>query len=83
MTILLDGPESLLLGTLFGRDDHKARKEELVALLAAGETGYSAHRLEALVSRLRAKVPGRCGLKLPLVSDYGKGYAFMEHARLL
>ena len=83
VTILLNGPECLLLGALFGWDERKARKEDLVALLAANEAGYSAHRLEALVSRLRAKVLGRCGLKLPLVSDYGKGYAFREHARLL
>ena len=39
--------------------------------------------LEALVSRLRAKATASCGLKLPLVSDYGKGYAFMESGRLL
>ena len=45
-----------------------------MALLAAREAGYSAHRFEALVNRLRAKVFGRCGLKLPLVSAYGTGY---------
>ena len=54
-----------------------------MALLAAREAGYSVHRFEALVNRLRAKVLGRCGLKLPLVSDYGKGYAFIEHGRLV
>ena len=83
VSMLLNAPEALLLGTLFGRPDRKVRKDELVMLLAAREAGYSSHRLEALVSRLRAKATASCGLKLPLVSDYGKGYAFMESGRLL
>lgn len=45
-----------------------------MALLAAREAGYSVHRFEALLNRLRAKVLGRCGLKLPPVLDYGTGY---------
>jgi DNA-binding response OmpR family regulator len=83
VNVLLSSPETLLLGTLFARSDRKVRKEELVVLLAADEDGYSSHRLEALVSRLRAKVATRSGLKFPLVSEYGKGYAFMEHGRLV
>jgi len=83
ISMILNGPESVLLGTLFRSADRTARKEDLMALLASEDEGYSLHRLEALVSRLRAKATTRCGLKLPLVSNYGKGYAFIEHGRLV
>ncbi|GLT21847.1 hypothetical protein GCM10007933_13010 [Zoogloea oryzae] len=83
ISMILNGPESMLLGALFRSADRTARKEDLMALLASEDEGYSLHRLEALVSRLRAKAATRCGLKLPLVSNYGKGYAFIEHGRLV
>ena len=83
VSMILNGPESMLLHALFRSHDRTARKEELLTLLASEDEGYSLHRLEALVSRLRAKTMNRCGLKLPLVSNYGKGYAFIEHGRLV
>ena len=42
----------------------------------------SAHRREALISRLRRKVGDKVGLKLPLRSAYGRGYEFSGHVQL-
>ncbi len=82
-TFLLNVGETRFLAALFADPERHARKDDLVALLAGDEPDYSAHRLEAMVSRLRSKAQSRCGLRLPVVSDYGRGYTFTEYARLL
>lgn len=82
-TFLLNVGETRFLAALFSDPERHARKDDLVAMLARDEPDYSAHRLEAMVSRLRSKAQSRCGLRLPVVSDYGRGYTFAEYARLL
>jgi DNA-binding response OmpR family regulator len=79
----LNALETLLLQTLFGHPERIAGRDDLVTLLAAEAPGYSMPRLEALVSRLRAKATGKCAMKLPLVSSYGRGYRFDGHVRML
>ncbi len=75
--------EHCLLQTLFGDPERRVSRTALVAALASVTPGYTEARLEALVSRLRAKVVVKCGLKLPLVSSYGHGYRFNGYVRVL
>lgn len=82
-SVRLNALETQLLQTLFGHPGRKASREELVALLGVEAPGYSMPRLEALVSRLRAKAAEKCAMKLPLVSSYGRGYRFDAHVRIL
>ena len=51
--------------------------------LAADGLPMTAARLEALVSRLRAKVVAAGGHRLPLATSYGRGYRFTAHAQVL
>lgn len=84
VSVILNDAECQLLNLLFNSADRFARKGELLAGLATEDAEeYAPHRLEALVSRLRTKVSNRCGLKLPLLASYGKGYAFGEPGRLV
>jgi DNA-binding response OmpR family regulator len=81
--VLLSASEVLVMQTLFGSDGRFASREELIGRLdGAADTG-SAHRLEALISRLRRKVADKVGLKLPLISAYGRGYEFAAHIQLV
>lgn len=75
--------EHCLLRTLFGDPERRVSRGTLVAELTAVTPGYTEARLEALVSRLRAKAAVKCGMKLPLVSSYGHGYRFNGHVRIL
>lgn len=79
----LNALETRLLESLFAHPGHIAGRDDLVAILAAEAPGYSKPRLEALVSRLRAKAAARCAMKLPLVSSYGRGYRFDGHVRMV
>lgn len=81
--LILNAGEVTLLAALFGSPDQRARKDDLITLLGQSEPDYTAHRLEVLVSRLRSKVQSRCGLKLPIVSEYGRGYTFAAPGRVL
>lgn len=82
-SIVLNLPEHGLLQTLFSHPERRVGRALLVAGLAVAAPGYTEARLESLVSRLRAKVAAKCGMKLPLVSSYGHGYRFNGHVRLL
>jgi DNA-binding response OmpR family regulator len=75
--------EHCLLLTLFGDTERLASRAALLAVLASVTPGYTEARLEALVSRLRAKAVMKCGMKLPLVSSYGHGYRFNGYVRVL
>lgn len=75
-SVVITSLEHCLLRTLFSSVDRRAGRSMLVATLAEAAPGYTEARLEALVSRLRAKVLRKCGLRLPLVSSYGHGYRF-------
>lgn len=79
----LNALETRLLQTLFGCPERMASRDDLVVMLDSEAPGYSMARLEALVSRLRAKAARKCGMKLPLVSSYGRGYRFDGHGRTL
>lgn len=83
LSATLNALETLLLQTLFGHPERMASRDDLVVMLAGEAPGYSMPRLEALVSRLRAKAVGKCAMKLPLVSSYGRGYRFDGHVRML
>ena len=82
-SVRLNALETRLLESLFAHPGHVAGRDDLVAILAGEAPGYSKPRLEAMVSRLRAKAAGRCAMKLPLVSSYGRGYRFDGHVRML
>lgn len=72
--VLLTAAEYALLATLMRNSQRFATREELIAGTDTCQDARSAHRLEALISRLRRKVSDKCGLKLPLLSAYGRGY---------
>lgn len=81
--VLLSASEVLVVQTLFGSDGRFASREELIGRLDGAADPGSAHRLEALISRLRRKVADKAGLKLPLISAYGRGYEFAAHIQLV
>lgn len=82
-SVVITSLEHCLLRTLFSGVDRRVGRSVLVARLAEAAPGYTEARLEALVSRLRAKVVRKCGLRLPLVSSYGHGYRFDGYFSLL
>ena len=82
VAVLLSAAELLVLKLLFGSEQRFASRESLIEQLDGTADAGSAHRLEALISRLRRKVGDKVGLKLPLRSAYGRGYEFSGHAQL-
>lgn len=80
--VRLTAAEARLVGHLFSHPDRRASRDQLCAAMAASEE-YDANRLEATVSRLRRKLADKVGWKLPIVSEYGQGYAFTGEAVLL
>jgi len=82
VAVLLSASELAVLKTLFGNEQRVASREELIVQVDGIFDAGSAHRLEALISRLRRKVGDKTGLKLPLRSAYGRGYEFSGHVQL-
>ena len=82
VAVLLSASEVLVLKTLFASDQRFAAREALIDQVDGVADAGSAHRLEALISRLRRKVGDKVGLKLPLRSAYGRGYEFSGHVQL-
>ena len=80
VAVLLSVGETTVLKVLFGSAQRFASREELIEQIDGVADAGSAHRLEALISRLRRKVGDKVGLKLPLRSAYGRGYEFAGHA---
>lgn len=78
----LTAMEARLVGYLFTQPERRASREQLFAAMSGGEA-YDAGRLEATVSRLRRKLADKGGWKLPLVPEYGQGYAFTGASLLL
>ncbi|MDD5297602.1 MAG: response regulator [Rhodocyclaceae bacterium] len=62
---------------------HHASREHLIATLADTHGAYDGPRLEALISRLRRKSTEKCGMKLPILSEYGRGYSFAARIQIL
>ena len=81
VAVLLSASELTVLKTLFGSEQRFASREALIEQVDGAADAGSAHRLEALISRLRRKVGDKVGLKLPLRSAYGRGYEFAGHVQ--
>lgn len=79
--ILLTANESTILERLFSASAQTASRAELMTLLDSAADAGGDHRLEALISCLRRKVQDKAGIKLPLISDYGRGYRFSAQAQ--
>lgn len=81
VAVLLSVSELTVLNTLFCSVQRFASRDDLIAKIDGSADSGSAHRLEALISRLRRKVGDKVGLKLPLRSAYGRGYEFAGHVQ--
>lgn len=81
VAVLLSLNEHTLLKTLWLSDRRFATRDVLVERIDGVHDAGSAHRLEALVSRLRRKIHDKVGIKLPLRSEYGRGYSFAGHVQ--
>ena len=79
----LSAAEATLVQTLFSRPGGQASREHLRSGLQDLPGAYDERRLEALISRLRRKARERCGVKLPLQSEYGRGYSFVGHVQVV
>lgn len=81
--VSLSQGECLLLQLLFSRSDRFIERQDLLAAFASRSIDMNGPRLETLVSRLRSKVYGESGLRLPIRAWYGRGYSFTAHAALV
>lgn len=81
IAVLLSASELAVLNTLFRSEQRFASRESLIEQIDGIFDAGSAHRLEALISRLRRKIGDKVGLKLPLRSAYGRGYEFAGHVQ--
>ena len=81
VAVLLSTTEFVVLKVLFGSEQRFASRELLIEQVDGTADAGSAHRLEALISRLRRKVGDKVGLRLPLRSAYGRGYEFSGHVQ--
>ena len=75
--------ECVLLAALGSQPGLPMERPALFDLFAARGLPMSGARLEALVSRLRAKVVAAGAHRLPLAASYGRGYTFTAHAQVL
>ncbi len=76
----LSAAECMALESILSAPQQATPRATLLRVLDIELSSTSAHRLEALVSRLRKKVLEKTGLQLPIQSMYGKGYTFSDHA---
>lgn len=83
IAVRLTAAETALVRQLFTHPGGHASREELIAVLQGLPGTYDSRRLEALISRLRRKTREKCGVKLPLQSEYGRGYSFAGHVLTL
>jgi DNA-binding response OmpR family regulator len=79
----LSQAECLLLALLFSQTDRFIGRQDLLAAFASKSIDMNGPRLETLVSRLRNKVYGDSGARLPIRAWYGRGYTFTAHADLI
>jgi len=66
--------ERSLCAALFERPGELVSRELLIEAIAGNADDFDAHRLDAMVYRLRSKVRRRCGADLPLTVVHGRGY---------
>lgn len=79
----LSALEVSLMQHLVAHPGHHASREHLISALASNHGPYDGPRLEALISRLRRKSADKCGVKLPILSEYGRGYSFAARIQIL
>lgn len=76
VTTSVSAMESAVLQTIAAHPEHHATREQLMTTLTGMPGTQDGSRLEALISRLRRKTLNNCSLKLPIRSEYGRGYSF-------
>ena len=75
--------EAMLLAELFRSPQQLATREAIFKVFELAGSPMTGPSLEVMVSRLRKKVLDRTGQAFPLISNYGEGYVFGGHSRLL
>ncbi len=75
--------ESQLIRCLFSRKREVVSREELLVALSRPQLESFRRNLDVTISRLRKKVEGLCGVRLPLASARGHGYVFNAAADVL
>ncbi len=83
ISIPVTSHELILLECLMGEAEKIFAKNDLLELFGADTAEADFHRIEVLVSRLRAKVLQISGLRLPLRSVFGKGMTFIGGPEVL
>ncbi len=76
--VMLAANETQLLRRLVGRAGDVCSHAELGAALGILPEELDKHRLEVIISRLRAKTLRQTGLRLPLQSSRGAGYCWVD-----
>lgn len=74
--------ERSLCSALFERPGALVSRDSLIEAIAGNADDFDAHRLDAMVYRLRSKVRKRCGADLPLTVVHGRGYMLDPVGRL-
>lgn len=80
--VMLAANESQLLRRLVRRAGEVCSHAELGAALGILPDELDKHRLEVIISRLRAKTLRQTGLRLPLQSSRGAGYCWIDSPEL-
>jgi DNA-binding response OmpR family regulator len=75
--------ETLLLSELFRSTQQLASRDAIFQMFKQLGSPMTGPSLEVMVSRLRKKVVERTSYQLPLQSNYGEGYVFGGHSRLV
>lgn len=83
IAIDLTSYEMILLEHLMTAAEKVFLKTDLLELFWPGSPEADFHRIEVLVSRLRAKISKMSGLRLPIRSVFGKGMAFIGTPEVL
>ncbi len=77
-TLLLTSSEQCLLQTLMARRGEACSHAELGSALCWQNEEFDKHRLEVIISRLRAKIERQCGQRLPLQTERNFGYRLLR-----
>lgn len=78
--VQLTATEFTCVAVLFQGRGNPVPRSELIAALDRPSMRYNDRNLDALISRLRRKVAGACGIDLPVSVVYGVGYVFRDAA---
>lgn len=81
--IKLTRTETRLLARLATTPGEAVHRDELVRALGYMPASYDLRRMEILTRRLRNKVSTQGGVRLPLETVHGHGYAFTAHIILV